>query len=182
MLELAQSSCGWAAAGRLGRRHLAPEPLERDGHFDIAARRGGVHGGGNLFNVQLDKRPLRSAQHHEGDSAARKILLIAHIVVGCQKHVETGPPASVSNSPLDSLSHPRSLAFVITCPSGKKLMGPSAVIKQDEHRVQGPFQRKPGQQRCETNYRTINPSAIAAFLRSSSRVANGKASRLAKSR
>ena len=65
--------------------------LVRDVHLGIAAGRGGVHGGGDDVEVQSNTRPLRSAQHHKGYSAARKVLLIAHILVGGEKYVETGP-------------------------------------------------------------------------------------------
>lgn len=56
----------------------------------IAARRGGVHRCRNSFDVQSHNRPLRSAQHHNGYAAATKVLLIAHVLVGGKKHVETG--------------------------------------------------------------------------------------------
>ncbi|SPF56856.1 hypothetical protein SBA4_950002 [Candidatus Sulfopaludibacter sp. SbA4] len=65
--------------------------LKRDVHLNITAGRHGIHDGGNPLNVQSNARPLRSAQYHKGESAACEILLIPHIVVGCQKHVEPGP-------------------------------------------------------------------------------------------
>jgi hypothetical protein len=65
--------------------------LVRDVHLGVAAGRGGVHGGGNDVEVQSNTRPLRSVQHHKGYSATREVLLIAHILVGGKKRVETGP-------------------------------------------------------------------------------------------
>ena len=50
-----------------------------------------VHGRRNSFCVQSNKRPLRSAQDHKGYAAACEVLLIAHVLVGGQKHVEPGP-------------------------------------------------------------------------------------------
>src|SRR5208337_749509 len=49
--------------------------LERNFHFGPAAGRSRIHGCRNSFHVQADTRPLRSAQHHKGDAAARKVLL-----------------------------------------------------------------------------------------------------------
>jgi hypothetical protein len=35
--------------------------------------------------------PLWGTQDYEGQSAACKVLLVAHIFVSCNKHIETGP-------------------------------------------------------------------------------------------
>ena len=59
-------------------------------HFDIAARYGGVHGGSNLFEVQFNNRPLRSAKHHKSNPAAFKVLLVAHVLVSGNKNVKSG--------------------------------------------------------------------------------------------
>jgi hypothetical protein len=42
------------------------------------------------LDVQTNTRPLRSTQHHQRDRAARKVLLIAHVLVGGDKHVKAG--------------------------------------------------------------------------------------------
>jgi hypothetical protein len=49
----------------------------------------GIHGGGDFIEMQFQARPLPRAQNHKGDASARKVLLIAHIFVSDNKHVET---------------------------------------------------------------------------------------------
>jgi hypothetical protein len=39
--------------------------------------------------VQSNNRPLWRGQYHEGDLAARKVLLVSHVLVGGQKYIET---------------------------------------------------------------------------------------------
>jgi len=58
--------------------------------LNISARSRGVHGIRNNFEIQSHNGPLRSAKHDDGYSAARKILLITHIFVAGEKHIETG--------------------------------------------------------------------------------------------
>jgi hypothetical protein len=81
-------------------------------NFDIAARRGRVDRRRNFFGVQSNQRPLRSAQHHNGDFAPTQILLVLDVLVSGKKNVEPSRSPSVSKSPLESVSHPRVLASV----------------------------------------------------------------------
>jgi hypothetical protein len=60
-------------------------------NFGIAAGRGRIYHRRNSCDVQSNYRPLRSAQHHNGYSAARKILLVLDILVSGKKNVEPGP-------------------------------------------------------------------------------------------
>ena len=39
--------------------------------------------------MQTKHRPLRSAQHYQGDSTASEVLLIPHALVGGEEHVKT---------------------------------------------------------------------------------------------
>jgi hypothetical protein len=78
-------------ARQLRQIRLASIRICTDLDFGIAARRGRVYRYRDSFDVQSDNRPLRSAQHHEGYSAATQILPIANVLVGCKKHFETGP-------------------------------------------------------------------------------------------
>ena len=69
-------------------QHQAPL---RNLNLGIAAGRSRIYRRHNLCDVQSNQRPLRSAQHHNGDSAARKILLVSDIFVSGKKNVEPGP-------------------------------------------------------------------------------------------
>ena len=62
-------------------------------NFNIAAGRGRIDRCHNFFGVQSNQRPLRSAQHHNGDFAPTQILLVLDILVSGNKHVEPGPLA-----------------------------------------------------------------------------------------
>lgn len=62
-----------------------------DFHFSIAAGRDSVDRCRNLVEVQSHNRPLGSAQHDERYSAACKVLLVAHVLIGGQEYVEPGP-------------------------------------------------------------------------------------------
>jgi hypothetical protein len=44
----------------------------------------------DFIEMQFHKRPLRRAQHHKSYTASCKVLLVTHVLIGCQKHVETG--------------------------------------------------------------------------------------------
>jgi hypothetical protein len=81
-------------------------------HFRLASRLCCVHGGSNPVEMQPHYWPLRSAQHYNRYLAATEVLLIAHVLIGRKKYVETRVLASANNSPLVSVSDPRSLAFV----------------------------------------------------------------------
>ena len=58
--------------------------------FRITPGHGGIHGLGHAFNNTLDTRPTGGGQHHNGNFAARKILLITEILVGRNQHGKTG--------------------------------------------------------------------------------------------
>ncbi len=60
-------------------------------NFRIAARHGRVDRCRNFLDVQFDQRPLRSAQHHNGYSAASKILLVLDVFVSGKENIESGP-------------------------------------------------------------------------------------------
>jgi hypothetical protein len=60
-------------------------------HLGITARRGGVYRRCNSLAVQSNDRPSRSAQHYDGYSAASEVLLMAYVLVGGKKYIETGP-------------------------------------------------------------------------------------------
>ncbi len=68
--------------------------------------------------------PLLPAENHDRDLTARKILLIAHVPVGRQQHVEAvrlcghGQQFAVL-----SLSHPCCVAVRTSCPSRKGRIG-----------------------------------------------------------
>src|SRR6266851_5716567 len=83
--------CAETRRGRLYRRHFETSGFERYVHLGITARRGGAYRGCNSFAVQSNDRPLRSAQHYDRYSAAAEVLLIAYVLVGGKKYVETGP-------------------------------------------------------------------------------------------
>ena len=86
--------------------------LARNFHFGIAAGCRRVYGRRNSFYVQSNKRPLRSAQDHKGYAAAYEVLLIAHVLVGGQKHVEPGPLRFGEQVAVGQRIPPCSLAFV----------------------------------------------------------------------
>src|SRR5579864_1194764 len=59
-------------------------------HLGISARCGGVYRRCNSFAVQSNERPLGSAQHDDGYSAASQVLLMTNAFIGGKKHVEAG--------------------------------------------------------------------------------------------
>jgi hypothetical protein len=81
-------------------------------HFRVTAGRGGGYDGGYFFEMQFYDRPLRRAEDDKGYAVAGQVLLVAHVFIGGDKDIETGPSAAASKSPLLRVSQPRSLAFV----------------------------------------------------------------------
>ena len=61
-----------------------------EANFQIAAGFGGIDRFDDEVNVGLEARPLLATQNHDRDFSGREILLIAHVLVGGQEHVETG--------------------------------------------------------------------------------------------
>jgi hypothetical protein len=49
----------------------------RDIDLNIATKHGGVDSVNNVLNVQAELRPLLTAENHDGDFPAHKVLLIA---------------------------------------------------------------------------------------------------------
>src|ERR1700734_28746 len=97
--------------GRRLQSAFRPPELLRNLDFGIAAGSRRIHRRHNFCGVQSNTRPLRSAQHHNRYSAASKILLVSDVLVGGKKTSNPARSASVSKSPLESVSHPRSLAL-----------------------------------------------------------------------
>lgn len=58
--------------------------------FQVAAGLGGINRFDDSMNVGPEAGPLLPAQNHDGDFAAGKILLVAHVFVGGQQHIEAG--------------------------------------------------------------------------------------------
>lgn len=96
------------AAGETRSRAL----LEGNFNLGVAAGRGRIHGGNDLVKMLPDKPPGRASKDNERDFPAGKVLLITHVLIGCQQHVEASPSASLSNCPFEILSHLSILASV----------------------------------------------------------------------
>ena len=60
-------------------------------NFRIAARHGRIDRRRNFLDVQSDQRPLWSAQHHNGYSAASEVLLVLDVFVSGKENIEPGP-------------------------------------------------------------------------------------------
>jgi hypothetical protein len=81
-----------ACSGRGWWLRFAKSRPARNMNFGIAAGRGCAYRCRNSCSVQSNQRPLRSAQHNHGYSAASEILLVLDILVSGQENVEPGPP------------------------------------------------------------------------------------------
>jgi hypothetical protein len=66
----------------------------------------------------IEGEGYRVAQHYKGDLAAAKVLLMAHVPVGGQKHVETGLRFAVDRNETVEPSALHSRLFETSC-SGK---------------------------------------------------------------
>ena len=62
--------------------------FEGDIYFNIASRFGRVDCFHNALNKRAKLWPLLFAKNNERNDSARKILLVAHIPVGCQQYVK----------------------------------------------------------------------------------------------
>src|SRR5580698_861028 len=62
--------------------------LWREVDLCIAAGRYRLDRFHNALNMWPKAWPLLPAENHDRDSAACKVLLIAHVLIGCQQHVE----------------------------------------------------------------------------------------------
>ena len=71
---------------RLGRKGL----LKRNFHLSVTAGCGGVHGSRDFVEMPPNQPPRRIAKNDRSDFPARKILLIAHVLVSRKEHVKTG--------------------------------------------------------------------------------------------
>ena len=60
----------------------------RDFNFSIAARQGVIYCCNHAFNIRPKRRPLRSANNHDGNSSAFEVLLVAHVFVRGYKNLE----------------------------------------------------------------------------------------------
>jgi len=81
--------------------------LVGDVHLGKAPRRRRLHRRNDLRNVWSDEGPSPQAQHHYGNLAALKILLVAEILVRGDKYLETCRLGWFSNSPFSNSSHRR---------------------------------------------------------------------------
>jgi hypothetical protein len=57
--------------------------------FCVAARHGSIDRFHDQPNMRPHTWPLLPAENHDGDFAPRKVLLISHVLIGSEQHVET---------------------------------------------------------------------------------------------
>jgi hypothetical protein len=63
--------------------------FERNPHFHVAARCCCIHRKNDAVDIILQNPPLRVADYEDGNFAARKVLLVAHVFVRRHKHLES---------------------------------------------------------------------------------------------